>query len=138
MRSMPFAVLALAVVTPATIGASAPSSRLIEQLHAADANHDGVVTRAEYAAWRTAQWQRMDRNGDGFFTRDDLPAMLRDRWDSQRIAKLREDFDRNHDGRISRAEFVNGPMPGFDLADTNHDGVVTGAEVEAAKAKLEQ
>lgn len=136
MTRIRFLVLVLASALPASLGASAPSSQLLDQLREADANHDGVVTRAEFGAWRAGQWQRMDRNGDGYFTSDDLPTFVRDRWNSDRLVQLREDFDRNHDGRISRAEFVNGPMPGFDFADTDHDGKVTPAEVEAARTRI--
>lgn len=130
------ALLAAIVLIPGAVGAGTPSGNLVDQLRQADTNHDGAVTRAEFAAWRAGQWQRMDRNGDGYFSREDLPAPLRDRWDSSRLAKLRDDFDRNHDGRISRDEFVNGPTPGFDMADANHDGVVTEAELQAAEARL--
>jgi hypothetical protein len=34
---------------------------------------------------------------------------------------------------VSRAEFVEGPTPGFDLADANHDGLVSKAEASAVR-----
>ena len=41
-------------------------------------------------------------------------------------------FDRNGDGRISRAEYLSGPTPIFDAADADHDQVVSKAELSAA------
>lgn len=38
-----------------------------------DANRDGVVTRAEYDAFHGARFTRLDRNGDGRITPDELP-----------------------------------------------------------------
>ena len=116
-----------------------------------DANHDGVITKAETDAAHQAmagKWQ--GRHGDhamgkmgatGGMHRD--PAAAFDR------------IDANHDGMISRAEFVQAHamreqkmgemkgMPGmkgirggmadriFEKADTNRDGRVTQAEAQA-------
>jgi Ca2+-binding EF-hand superfamily protein len=77
----------------------------------------------------------MDRNGDGYFSKDDLPALARSRWDSDRLTQLRRDFDKNRDGRISRAEFVGGPMPMFEAADSNRDNQVSKAELQALGQK---
>ena len=46
---------------------------------------------------------------------------------------LVEAFDTDGDHRVSRAEFVEGPTPGFDLADANHDGLVSKAEASAMR-----
>jgi Ca2+-binding EF-hand superfamily protein len=51
------------------------------------------------------------------------------------MKELLAQFDANQDGRVSRDEFVNGPTRGFDLADANHDGVVTQEELRGALAK---
>lgn len=131
---IPF-ILAATLATPA-FAQVAPTGDMVGRLMEADSDHDGRITRAEALAWRTRQWARLDRNGDGWFTRDDLPGLLASRWDAPRLTALRTAFDTDHDGRVSRAEFINGPMPGFDMADTDHDDVVTAAEIEAAKARL--
>jgi hypothetical protein len=39
--------------------------------------------------------------------------------------------DANHDGVVTKAEFVAAAMQRFDKADTNHDGIVTKAERQA-------
>lgn len=45
-------------------------------------------------------------------------------------------LDKNHDGRISREEYLAGSKKRFSKADTNHDGVVSPQEAKAAKAKM--
>jgi len=40
--------------------------------------------------------------------------------------------DGDHDGSISRSEFVAAALKHFDSADANHDGTVTGSERQAA------
>lgn len=46
--------------------------------------------------------------------------------------------DKNHDGRITKDEFVAGSKKRFAKADTNHDGVISQQEAKAAKAKLQE
>lgn len=133
-----FAALAAAVAAmPAAASAQAgpDPERMAEQLRAADTNHDGTISRAEFLAYRANQWSRMDRNRDGYFSRNDLLAFLASRWDSDRLREMRATFDTNHDGRISRAEFVNGPTIAFAMADSNHDGLVTQPELRALAAR---
>lgn len=122
-----------AMAAPAHAAVPSPDQAL-ERMREADTNHDGAVSRAELLAWRKSQWQRLDRNGDGYFTKDDLPRFLQDRWKNGRLGQMLGSFDTNHDGRISEAEFVGGPTLAFDMADTNHDGQVTEAELEAVLA----
>ncbi|BBK30141.1 EF hand domain-containing protein [Stella humosa] len=47
--------------------------RRAEMFKRLDANNDGVVDPAERTAMREAAFTRMDRNGDGFITADELP-----------------------------------------------------------------
>lgn len=109
-------------------------ARMAERIMEADSNGDNQVTRAELLAHRKQQWSRIDRNGDGFFSKDDLPRFAQGKWDNGRPAELRRMYDTNRDGRVSQAEFVNGPTVGFDMADANHDKVVTRAEIDSAIA----
>ncbi|WP_067738935.1 EF-hand domain-containing protein [Novosphingobium naphthalenivorans] len=134
--------LALAALVPAAAQAAPPTKRTfdgsqaIERMEAADTNHDGTVTRTELVTYRNGEWQRLDRNGDGYFSADDLPRFLRDRWNGDKLKQMRDTYDRNRDGRISRAEFTSGPTPAFDMADANHDNRVTQAELKAALAAV--
>lgn len=137
--------LALILVPPPAIAApTARSSRdfggeeALERLRAADTNRDGAITRQELLAHRVKEWPRLDRNGDGFFSKDDLPGFAKDRWDSGRLVPMRQTYDTNGDGRISRAEFTSGPTPAYDLADSNRDNRVTEAEIRTAIADLKR
>jgi hypothetical protein len=149
---MPFAhglkpSLALALILVPTFAIAAPTARpsrdfggeeALERLRAADTNKDGAITRRELLAHRVKEWPRLDRNGDGIFSKHDLPGFAKDRWDSGRLVTLRQTYDTNRDGRISRAEFTSGPTPAFDLADSNRDNRVTEAEIRTAIADLKR
>ena len=49
--------------------------------------------------------------------------------------QMLQQFDTNHDGKVSAAEFSAPRLRQFDAADTNHDGIVTPAEAAAAGKK---
>ena len=81
----------------------------------ADANHDGLVTRAEFQAAVVARFHRFDRNGDGVLSQDDVPASLRAMHpELPRLNQWRARFDSDHDGTVSLAEFsaIDPPAPG--------------------------
>lgn len=72
----------------------------------ADADHDGRVSRAEWAAWWDAhpgkgpydpqgRFRAIDADSDGFLSAEEIDAMS-----TKRFARL----DADHDGRIVRAE----------------------------------
>jgi Ca2+-binding EF-hand superfamily protein len=44
-------------------------------------------------------------------------------------------LDTNHDGRISREEYLAGPRKRFSEVDANHDGVISQKEAKAARQK---
>lgn len=103
----------------------------------ADANHDGVVTRAEFLAARNARFDRMDRNGDGVIDRSDFARLASFRPQAMgRIDALIAQADANHDGKVTRAELAAAPAQAFDLADANHDGKVDRDELAAARATV--
>ncbi|HEV2608558.1 MAG TPA: EF-hand domain-containing protein [Xanthomonadaceae bacterium] len=53
------------------------------------------------------------------------------------VAAMIKAMDTNHDGMVSKAEFLAYAKAQFDAMDTNHDGQVTVAEMDAARmAKL--
>lgn len=105
----------------------------------ADANHDGVVSRAEFRAARVARFDRMDRNHDGVISRDDFGRLLKFRPQvGQMLDQMLAEADANHDGRVTRAELAGAPTPLFDRADANHDGVVDANELAAARDRLQQ
>jgi Ca2+-binding EF-hand superfamily protein len=105
-------------------------------LDSADANHDGLITRAEFQEARMRIFIRLDRNGDGYIDKSDASGgPLRRRKVEQVIAGLVSRLDKDGDGRISRAEFQSAPMVMFERADLNHDGVVDAQELAAFHAR---
>lgn len=108
----------------------------MEMLARSDANHDGRVSRAEFIDARRDRFKRMDRNNDGYFSDDDLPRIARKRA-GEKVDRVIEALDTNRDGRLSRAEFVDGPTRLFDLGDRDRNGVIDRAEMGRLKAVVE-
>ncbi len=138
MRTLLFSlVAAFGCIDAASAQASAPSFA-IERLRQADANHDGVVSRQEFITFRTEQFSRFDRDGDGFISEADRPRAFSNRGGAFGMTpqEMIAQFDTNGDQRLSRAEVANGPTPAFDRVDANHDNVATEAEFNAAAEAL--
>ena len=108
----------------------------MEMLEKSDANRDGRISRAEFIEARRDRFKRMDRNGDGYFSDDDLPRMVRKRA-GEKLDRAVDALDANRDGRLSRAEFVDGPTRLFDLGDRDRNGLIDRAEMDRLKAVVE-
>jgi Ca2+-binding EF-hand superfamily protein len=127
MRAQPVQGDRAAMRAPARRG-----ERLFARL---DANHDGVITRAEFDAAMAARQQHMGARGgrgEGFrggarFGRAGMGGFG---------GRLFERFDMDRDGRVSIQEATSAALQAFDRADTNHDGVVTPEERRAARAGM--
>jgi hypothetical protein len=102
-------------------------------LAAMDANGDGAVTRAEAQAARETMFTRLDGDGDGYLSQAEREAMAHGQGAGRRMP--RGNADANGDGRVSRSEFMGQPFRGFDMADANNDGVVTGDEMTALRGR---
>jgi Ca2+-binding EF-hand superfamily protein len=85
-----------------------------QQFAAMDSNHDGVVTRDEFEAYRAAQ--APDSGG--------LFGHVGGHWFDK--------ADARGDGRITLAEAEARPLKLFDMADSNRDGVVDRGEMKSA------
>ena len=106
-----------------------------------DANKDGKVTKDEVAAFRKAQTASVDANGDGKLSVDELAVLhLKAMTDAAKTMALRmvADRDTDGDGMLSAAEMVGPPVPAdmFDRIDTNKDGALDQAELDAAKQQM--
>ena len=136
LKIIPLAFLSLAACAPA-LAQQHDGTRMLDQMEKADANGDGAVSRTEFTAFRASQFGRLDRNKDGFITDSDIPKMVQSRLPAEMSGdKLRASFDANKDGKVSEAEFVNGPSVLFDRADTNGDNMVSKAELNAMRTAL--
>ena len=84
-----------------------------EYLKQFDRNADGRVSEAEYVAWMSRGFRRMDRNGDGVLEASELPGgrgkpiTLKSFQDNLRRQFHR--LDRNHDGYLSARELTAPP-----------------------------
>jgi len=129
----------------------------LHMLHAADANGDRSVTRAEVADLQNEMFDWLDRNADGVLNAEDRSPMAR------RMAALRAEhhaddadaddagdgerrgrrgrrgrhhggwahLDQNDDDAVSREEFTSRQTQMFDELDADSDGVITPDEIDA-------
>lgn len=115
---------AKAAAKPATSGdvtRAQMQAQIKKTFDLADTNHDGFMSRAEFA-------KRMGAviNRDAPPTKADAQRML------DAANRAFNDVDANHDGKLSLAEASKRPLAAFDMMDANHDGVLTVAEKAAA------
>jgi len=101
-----------------------------------DRNNDAALDRAEALRPREQRFARLDANGDGRITVDELDAHLKQRL-QRRLMRMRyrmlARFDADGDGVISKREFTDRAMRRFARIDLNEDGRVTPQELRAAR-----
>lgn len=138
MRSiLPLAGLALLILGSLPAFAQIERPDPAELFAQADTNHDGVVSRQEFLAARAARFHKLDRNHDGYLTDADIPRFMRNNAGAmQKFHALLQMADTNHDGKVSREEFMAVGNRMFDLIDTNHDNVIDQAEMQQAAERL--
>jgi hypothetical protein len=87
------------------------------------------ATRAEAQERARARFLRMDRNGDGVVTADEMPVRGSG---GGAIARL----DGDGDGKLSAAEFEARALALFDRQDTDHDGRLSDDERSAWRDRM--
>lgn len=105
-------------------------------LFQSDTNQDGVLTRAEFDAGRTAMFTRMDADNDGSVTREERRAQFEARRGQRGEHGPRrhgrhnslERLDVNNDGSITREEYLAHPIARFDRLDADKNGVISASE----------
>ncbi len=85
-----------------------------------DIDHNGRLTGKEWTAG-TSELDRMDHNHDGAVSRDEFLNLDRERTRREGLFHL---LDKNRDGRLSRAEWPR-DAEDFDRRDRNHDGALS-------------
>ncbi|MEI5686793.1 hypothetical protein [Sphingomonas kyungheensis] len=109
-----------------------------------DADHDGVITRAEMLAEADARFTAMDTNKDGTVTPDEREAARaamraqwrgRDRRAGDAPPPPRDGARPPREGAeaMTRAQALDHAGRRFDRLDTNHDGRLDAAELAAAR-----
>jgi len=128
---------ALFVTAPATAQMFGRGGDIAATFDKADADHDGMITRAEFIAARSSRFPTMDRNGDGVVSKADFGRLARFKPEAAtRLDTVIAQADANHDGRVTQAELAAAPAPIFDRIDTDHDGSINKAELAAGKAAI--
>ena len=98
----------------------------------ADSDGDGVVTRAEATAQADAQFAAMDVDHDGKVTGDERRAAFQARAGGGRM-RGRGGTHGGGDTIMTRDDFRARALARFDRTDTNHDGKIDAAEIEAMR-----
>jgi Ca2+-binding EF-hand superfamily protein len=105
-----------------------------------DTNKDGAVDRAEWTAAQEARFKRLDANGDGKLTQDELfartPAagssvLPTDRQVLRQSAYFQR-LDADKDGSVTLAEFMLQAERNFARCDLDKDGRIDSAECRQA------
>jgi Ca2+-binding EF-hand superfamily protein len=86
-----------------------------------DADHDGKISREEWKG-RSEVFNRLDRDNNGFITKDELQQMRRN------LGQALKNMDSDKDGKISMQEW-QGPAEAFNRLDSNNDGFLTRDEL---------
>jgi EF-hand domain pair len=116
--------------TPAPTSARERPSRADSGIMRYDTNKDGVVDRAEWKAGQEARFKRLDSNGDGKLTQDELfartPAVGNSVLPTDRQVERQSAFfqrlDANKDGVVTLEEFMAQADRNFARCDVNKDG----------------
>lgn len=98
----------------------------------ADANGDGVITRDEYLAQVDQRFERMDLNKDGLLQPQEMPARGGWRGRGQEGAAPPP----LPAGGVTRDQYRQQALGRFDRMDTNHDGRIDQAEMQAMMARF--
>ena len=112
-------------------------SELTDDLHRAfaiyDRNKDGVVTCDEWKAYAAELFDIGDVQRKGHLTPEDWKRITA-------VDKMFETvdfkyYDKNGDGKVDRAEFVDRPNRAFELADRDKNCQLTSVELTAARTR---
>ena len=103
---------------------------------ALDTDNDGVISAVEIKASSTSL-SKLDKNGDGQLTQDELrpnmrPGGMRGGNPAEMIDRLFAENDKNGDGKLSKSEAPERVQEMFDRADHNKDGLLTKNELRKA------
>ncbi|MDR3401634.1 MAG: hypothetical protein P4L99_03965 [Chthoniobacter sp.] len=117
-------------------GMEALAGLIIKQF---DRDNDGNVDINEWQNGANDGFIEMDHDQDGFISESEIDALAEPIADELGqlgamagvvlIKKILFTFDTDHDRRISKAEYEAGCAALFKLLDTNHDGLLTKAEL---------
>lgn len=140
MRRILIAVAGAALLAGVAAAQGPHGPGMTEHLFQADANNDGVVTRAEFDAGRDARFASMDADHDGALDRGEHRRGHREMMGGHHGGRqgMMAGADANGDGSISRDEFLAHPLQMFARLDANSDGSISAEEQAQMRALHEQ
>lgn len=102
----------------------------------------GPQTRDEYIAAQKERFTRMDANGDGVVTKDEISAQIAQRMGDtpppEMVDALFKRIDTDGDGKATLAEATAAAGAQFDAWDTNKDGTLTPEERRTGQMAMMQ
>jgi hypothetical protein len=117
---------------------------------AVDTNKDGQLSKEEVAAAQAkalqqaqametqqieADFKKLDTNKDGSLSLAEFTAVAPSVKSNETPEQVIAGLDTNKGGTISAAEYRGPRVANFDKADSNHDGILTAAEVNATRPR---
>lgn len=129
--------LLVCIVTAVPLLANGASHDLKTFITEYDLNHDGSVSKEEFAQERDRRFAATDANHDGGLSHDEYVGEYRERLtrthpDAKKIDRQMKQadvrftvLDSNHDGRISPAEYAHSGWSMFTHHDYTKDGAVS-------------
>ena len=118
--------LAIAALLAAGLPASA-KSRNTGLLRMLDTDNDGTVDLAEAKAAASALFDRLERDKDGTLDKSELAGRL----SPKQLAAA----DPDHDGTLTKDEYLAVVEQRFRAADPDHDGTLDAKELNSAAAR---
>lgn len=119
--------LVLAMVVIGAGGAAADSP-----LERIDRDGDGYISREEIEAYRGGRFETWDLNRDGVVSRDEMNQRIRERIE-EKVGRRFQQLDANGNGRIERNEYSGQKGWSFEDLDRDGDGRVSPDELRRAR-----
>jgi Ca2+-binding EF-hand superfamily protein len=98
------------------------------------------VGRAEFLAQGKARFAAADANHDGVLTKEEMSAVIAQRMGGtppqQMVDAIFGAMDRDHDGKVTAAEGEALRTATFDQIDSDHDGTLSPEEMMAAQQAM--
>ena len=127
------------------------SEEMMNRLMAMDANKNGKLEKDEVPERMQSMFSRADKNEDGAIDKEEMTAMVRERAGGQGggfgggqggfggrefLTQMIERADADKDGKLSGDEIPPFMRERLEQTDTNKDGALDKAELEAAAARM--
>jgi Ca2+-binding EF-hand superfamily protein len=132
-------------------GQGSGSEEMMNRLIAMDANKNGKLEKEEVPERMQSMFSRADKNEDGAIDKEEMTAMARERAGGQGggfgggqggpgsrefLAQMMERADADKDGKLIGDEIPLFMRERLEQTDTNKDGALDKAELEAAASRM--